>query len=76
VRQKKRYVLLKEYPKQEPQNSKFLFQNEAGFAFKTDLKGAEFFRKNALLVSGSVWKLKEYPKLLYSRKPRKKIGMK
>jgi len=76
MRPKKRYVLLKDYPKEEPENSKFLFQNSSGFVFKTDLKGAEFFRKDALLISGSIWKLKTHPKVLYPRRLPKKGGMK
>ena len=67
MRTKKRYVLLKNFPKQMPENSKFLFQNSRGFVIKTDLKGAEVLRKEATLISGSVWKLKQ-PKLLYPKR--------
>jgi hypothetical protein len=76
VRQKKRYVLLKEYPQDMPENSKFLFQNSLGFVIKTDLKGAENLRSRALLISGSIWKLKDHPKVLYPRPTRGKNGMK
>jgi hypothetical protein len=76
MRQKKRYVLLKEYPRDVPENSKFLFQNSSGYVFKTDLKGAKTLRKYAILISGSVWKVKDHPKVLYSRKTRKGNGMK
>lgn len=76
MRPKKRYILLRDYPKEEPENCKFLFQNSSGYVFKTDLKGAKFFRKDAILISGSIWKLKDHPKLLYSRRVPKKSGMK
>ena len=76
MRQKKRYVLLKDYPKELPDNSKFLFQNSSGFVFKTDPKGAIFLRKNAILISGSIWKLKKQPKVLYPRRRSKRNGMK
>ena len=73
MRAKKRYVLLKNYPKQMPENSKFLFQNSRGFVVKADLKGAEMLRKDAILISGSVWKLKQ-PKVLYSKKDSSNVG--
>ncbi len=76
MRQKKRYVLLKSYPAELPENSKFLFQNSSGYIFKTDLKGARVLRKDAVLISGSIWKLKAHPKLLYPRKGKVKGGMK
>lgn len=76
MRQKKRYVLLREYPEEVPNNSKFLFQNSSGYVFKTDLKGAELLRKNAIMISGSIWKVKSHPKALYPRKARKEGGMK
>jgi hypothetical protein len=75
MRQKKRYVLLKSYPTSLPPNTKFLFQNQRGFVFKTDLKGAETLRSSAKLISGSIWKLKE-PKPVNSSNHRKKDGMK
>jgi len=68
LRQKKRYILLKDYPKELPENSKFLFQNSSGYVIKTDLKGAKLLREDALQISGSIWKLKDHPKLLYPRK--------
>jgi hypothetical protein len=74
LRQKKRYLLLKDYPKELPENSKFLFQNSFGYVIKADLKGAELLRKGALRISGSIWKLKDHPKLLYPRKTKKKVG--
>jgi hypothetical protein len=73
MRAKKRYVLLKNFPKQMPANSKFLFQNSRGFIVKTDLKGADLLRKEAILISGSVWKLKQ-PKLLYPKKVQVNTG--
>lgn len=76
MRQKKRYVLLKEFPSDLQENSKFLFQNSSGYIIKTDLVGAEYFRTRALLISGSIRKLKAQPKVLYPRKTKKKIGMK
>jgi hypothetical protein len=78
MRSKKRYVLVKSFPREMPEDSKFLFQNERGFIIKTDMKGAELLRPNALLISGSIWKLKteRQPKVLYSRKVQKKNGMK
>jgi len=76
LRAKKRYVLLGKYPSELPENSKFLFQNSSGFVVKTDPKGAKLLRKDALLISGSVWKLKEHPKVLYARRKKKKDGMK
>jgi len=77
VRPKKRYVLLNTYPQHLPQNSKFLFQNSRGYVIKTDLNGADLLRKEALLISGSIWKLKTVqPKVLYPRKAQKKNGMK
>ncbi len=74
MRQKKRYILLKNYPEELPENSKFLFQNSFGYVIKTDLKGAELLRKDAVRISGSIWKLKDHPKLLYPRKTGKKVG--
>jgi hypothetical protein len=62
MRQKKRYILLKDYPEELPENSKFLFQNSLGYVIKTDLKGAELLRKDALQISGSIWKLKRSSK--------------
>jgi hypothetical protein len=76
VRQKKRYVLFKNYPRDLPENSKFLFQNSSGYVVKTDLKGARLLRPDAILISGSIWKLKDHPKLLYPRKKETKNGMK
>jgi len=76
LRAKKRYVLLSKYPTDLPGNSKFLFQNSLGFVVKTDLKGAEILRKDAFLISGSIWKLKDQPKVLYPRRKQKKNGMK
>ena len=73
MRAKKRYVLLLSYPKQMPENSKFLFQNSRGFVIKTDLKGAEKLKKDAILISGSVWKLKQ-PKPLYPKKQQGNVG--
>jgi len=68
VRQKKRYVLLKNYPQDLPPKCKFLFQNSLGYVFKTDLEGASSLRPEAILISGSIWKLKDHPKVLYSRR--------
>jgi hypothetical protein len=59
MRQKKRYLLLRSFPSELPPNSKFLFQNSLGYVIKTDLEGAESLRSEALLISGSIWKLKE-----------------
>jgi len=73
MRAKKRYVLLKSFPRELPPNSKFLFQNRRGFIVKTDLRGAELLRKEAVLISGSVWKLKE-PQLLNPSKSKKSTG--
>ncbi len=75
MRDKKRYVLLKNYPKQLPPNSKVLFQNSNGFVIKTNLQGAEILRNHATLISGSIWKLKE-AQLLNPRRAHKEIGMK
>ncbi len=76
MRPKKRYVLLRSYPQKPPENSKFLFQNSEGYVFKTDLRGAESLQEEAILISGSIWKLKEHPKVLYPRKVHKRNGMK
>ena len=76
MRQKKRYILLKNFPQDLPENSKFLFQNSLGYVVKTDLKGEKILRKDALLISGSIWKLKDHPKLLYPRTDKRKSGMK
>jgi hypothetical protein len=73
VRAKKRYVLLRNYPRELPPNSKFLFQNRRGFVVKTDLAGADFMRKEAVLISGSIWKLKD-PQLLNPTKSKKPTG--
>jgi hypothetical protein len=76
MRQKKRYVLLKEIPKKLPEGSKFLFQNSSGYIVKTDLEGAKILRKDALLISGSVWKLKDPSTSPLSKKHKGKCGMK
>jgi hypothetical protein len=73
MRAKKRYVLLKNYPKELPANSKFLFQNRRGFVVKTTIEGAQRLKTQAILVSGSIWKLKE-PQLLNPSKARKSSG--
>jgi hypothetical protein len=73
MRDKKRYVLLKTFPDQLPPNSKFLFQNARGFVVKADLKGAEILRKRAILISGSIWKLKQ-PQLLNPSKTKENPG--
>jgi len=70
---KKRYVLLKIYPRDLPPNSKFLFQNRRGFVVKTDLPGAKILRNEAVLISGSIWKLKD-PQLLNPSKQKKHTG--
>jgi hypothetical protein len=69
-------VLLEDYPQQIPENTKFLFRNSSGYVFKTDLKGADELRQIALIISGSIWKLKNHPKVLYSRRNSKESGMK
>jgi hypothetical protein len=76
MRQKKRYILLENFPRDLPENSKFLFQNSRGYVVKTDLSGEKILRKDAILISGSIWKLKNHPKLLYSRTDKRKNGMK
>jgi hypothetical protein len=77
LRPKKRYVLLRNFPKDIPENSKFLFQNSRGYVVKTDLNGTKVLKKEALIVSGSIWKLKDRdPKLLYPRKRKRENGMK
>jgi hypothetical protein len=73
MRAKKRYILLKNYPMELPPNSKFLFQNRRGFVVKTTIEGAQILKKQAILVSGSIWKLKE-PQLLNPSKARKTSG--
>jgi hypothetical protein len=73
MRAKKRYVLLKNYPQQLPPNSKFLFQNRRGFVVKTTIEGAQLLKKQALLVSGSIWKLKD-PQLLNPSKAKEPSG--
>ena len=75
MRDKKRYVLLKDFPADLPPKSKFLFQNTRGFIIKTDIKGAELLKSAAILISGSIWKLKE-PQLLNPTKSKRTLGMK
>ena len=58
-RRKKRYVLLDSYPETIPTETDFLYQDSHGFLFKTTLHGAEQLRKQAILVSGSLKKLKK-----------------
>jgi hypothetical protein len=75
MRDKKRYVLLRDFPSELPPKSKFLFQNSRGFIVKTDLRGAQLLKSEAVLISGSIWKLKE-PQLLNPSKKKKTLGMK
>ncbi|MDA4111713.1 MAG: hypothetical protein OK439_04190 [Thaumarchaeota archaeon] len=76
MRPKKRYVLLKSHPDLLPPNSKFLFQNARGFVVKTDIRGAQVLRKNSILISGSIWKLKQPQLLNLSKKktPRDEVN--
>ncbi len=73
MRQKKRYILMKSFPQNLPEGSKFLFQNQWGFVFKADLKATESLRKDAVLISGSVRKLKE-PQVLNRRRAKSSTG--
>ena len=60
---KKRYLLMKHMPVELPSDAKYLFQNEFGFVIKAGLESTEILRKDAILVSGSIRKLK-HPKAL------------
>jgi hypothetical protein len=73
MRPKKRYLLLKSLPPDLPVGAKFLFQNERGFVIKADLKTTQTLRNDAVLVSGSIRKLKQ-PKLLNRRKEDSETG--
>jgi len=73
MRAKKRYLLLRSFPSEMPEGAKFLFQNERGFVIKADLRSTEALRKDAVLISGSIRKLKQ-PKLLNRRKTRSNTG--
>lgn len=63
---KKRYLLMKSLPDELPSDAKYLFQNEYGFVIKAGLESTKILRKDAILVSGSIKKLK-HPKALNSR---------
>ncbi|HVB11639.1 MAG TPA: hypothetical protein VNE86_00800 [Nitrososphaerales archaeon] len=56
-----------------PDGAKFLFQNERGYVIKADLRSTEVLRKDAVLISGSIRKLKQ-PKLLNRRKTKAITG--
>ncbi len=56
MRQKKRYVRLKEFRSDE--ELVFLFQDQDGYVFKTSPRSAQKLRASALLISGSIKKLK------------------
>lgn len=73
MRAKKRYLLLKSFPTELPDGAKFLFQNERGYVIKADLRSTEALRKDAVLISGSIRKLKQ-PKLLNRRKMKTITG--
>ena len=73
MRARKRYLLLKSFPQDLPEGAKFLFQNERGFVIKADLKTTEALRKDSVLISGSIRKLKQ-PKLLNRRKTKSDTG--
>lgn len=66
MKPKKRYVLLKSLPRELPVGSRFLFQNELGYVIKADLRSTNILRKEAMLVSGSIRKLK-HPQFLNRR---------
>jgi hypothetical protein len=67
MKTKKRYLLMKTMPKDLPPGAKFLFQNEFGFVVKADLRTSEILRAEAILISGSIRRLK-HPKVLNPRK--------
>ncbi len=63
MRKKKRYVLLKELKFTEGVSNddmQFLFQNSSGYVLKVSPKVAEKLRPSAILISGSIRKLKLY----------------
>jgi hypothetical protein len=60
MRRKKRYVLLKSVPENLPRDLEFLFQSEAGYVFKMDPKSSDVLRGTALLISGSIRKVKAF----------------
>ncbi len=83
-RMKRRYVILRSYPRWVPEETDFLYQDSRGYVFKTTLRGAEELRPIALLISGSMKKLKtkeirgrrfsSHPKGLNVREAQEKMG--
>jgi hypothetical protein len=60
VRRKKRYIILSKLTDDLPKDSEFLFQSEAGYVFRLTPRAAEKLRGNALLISGSMRKIKSF----------------
>ncbi len=60
MRSKKRYVLLKAVTESLPEDSEFLFQCGEGYVFRVDPKSSESLRETALLISGSMRKIKAF----------------
>jgi hypothetical protein len=60
LRKKKRYALLKTVPLKLLKKAEFIFQNEQGFVYRVDPKTAESLRAYALVLSGSIRKIKSF----------------
>ena len=60
MRRKKRYALLKNIANELDERYEFIFQTKDGYTYKVDPKTAANLRSRALLISGSIRKIKEF----------------
>jgi hypothetical protein len=76
MKPRKRYLLFKSYPESLPADVQFLFQDKNGYVFKSSVASAEEMKRQAILVSGSIKKLKAGPKMLKRTQTKSDVGMK
>jgi hypothetical protein len=58
LRAKKRYVLFERVPEKLPTRCEFIFQSVKGYVYRMSPKAAQGMRRDAILISGSIRKIK------------------